>query len=245
MILSDFKINSLSNVELEFTGMDSLENCLDKNHFKNYPYKVSYKYNSRGFRDDEWPENLEDCIWCFGDSFTKGLGQNYKNTWPKVLQLQLDIRTICMSMDGASNEWLSRKIVELVKTLKPKAIIVQWSFVNRRERILNTSESAFDEDRRIWFNENSTSEEDILNTVDCITRACTVCEESGITLIHSFIPDFIKISYYRIFFDKFKKMNKPYISLTKIDKARDFFHYDIKTVNQFVKNILTSGYLNI
>ena len=62
-ILSDFIIPQLSGLTLDTTGLDTFKNALDKNHFNNYPYSISYKYNVRGYRDDEWPENLSDCIW--------------------------------------------------------------------------------------------------------------------------------------------------------------------------------------
>ena len=38
-------------------GMDCLELAMDKEHFLNYPKEITYRYNSRGFRDNEWPED--------------------------------------------------------------------------------------------------------------------------------------------------------------------------------------------
>ena len=71
---------------IDNTGLDTYESCFDKEHFKNYSKKISYEYNSKGFRDVEWPTDLSDCIWCIGDSFTEGLGQPFEETWPQVLQ---------------------------------------------------------------------------------------------------------------------------------------------------------------
>ena len=80
------KIVSRIDLYSNTTGMDSPELCLDKEHYSNYKKKVEYQYNSRGFRDHEWPEDLSDVIWCVGDSFTEGLGQPFGETWPCLLQ---------------------------------------------------------------------------------------------------------------------------------------------------------------
>jgi hypothetical protein len=245
MILPNFKFDSLCNKETEFTGLDKIEKCLDTAHFKKYPYKISYKYNSRGFRDEEWPEDLENCVWCFGDSYTKGVGQSYEHTWPKLLQNQTGHRTICVSMDGASNNWISRKIVELVNTIKPKTVIVQWSFINRREQVLIAGELATDENRKIWFKQDSTEEEDIQNTLECIERATQACEFTKTKLIHSFIPEFIKSENIDTFFFNFSKSGKSWILLSKKDLARDGFHYDIVTAKEFVDKLISHGNLTL
>jgi hypothetical protein len=247
MILPDFKIDSLCSSVSEFSGMDSLEKCLNKTHFRNYPYEISYKFNSRGFRDEEWPDDLENCVWCFGDSFTKGLGQRYEHTWPKVLQTQIGCRTICVTMNGASNEWISRKIVEVANTIKPKTIIVQWSYTNRRERVLSPGEIDSDENRRIWINidKNSTDEDDVQNTLECIERAEQACEVNETKLVHSFIPEFIKPQYTNTFFFNFNKSGKLWVPLLRKDRARDGHHYDLVTAKTFVDNLILHGNLTV
>ena len=74
MILPDFTISSKINQNWAYSGMDSPDLCLDSKHFKSYPYSVSYQYNSRGYRDHEWPDDLQNAVWCIGDSFTVGIG---------------------------------------------------------------------------------------------------------------------------------------------------------------------------
>ena len=73
MILPDLILTSRQNQVWAESGIDSLKNCVNKQHFKSYPHPVEYQYNSRGFRDDTWPSNLEESIWCIGDSFTVGI----------------------------------------------------------------------------------------------------------------------------------------------------------------------------
>jgi len=145
MILPDFILPSRVNQCWAESGLDSFEYCVDKKHFKSYPHPIEYSYNSRGYRDDEWPidlTKLQNSIWCIGDSFTVGLGSPPKHTWPRVLQQRTGQRVINVSLDGASNNWIARKAVEVLRHIKPKIIILHWSYTHRREytvqEIVNT-----------------------------------------------------------------------------------------------------------
>ena len=99
-----------------------------------YPWPVNYQYNSRGFRDREWPDHLDDPIWCLGDSFTEGVGVPYMHTWPRVIEQVSDYATINISLDGASNDWIARRAIEILTIVQPRIMVIHWSFFNRRER---------------------------------------------------------------------------------------------------------------
>jgi hypothetical protein len=103
---------------------------------KKYPWPVSYQFNSRGYRDTEWPSPTElvDCLWCIGDSATLGVGAPVEHCWPKVLEKLLDQRTINVSMLSASNDFVARKTLELLTELQPRVIICNWTFLSRRDR---------------------------------------------------------------------------------------------------------------
>lgn len=136
MILPDFIIPSRVNQHWQDSGIDSLEYCLDKKHFQSYPYDIEYVYNNRGYRDSNWPntiQELRESIWCVGDSFTVGIGSPREHTWPHLLSIETKIRTINVSMDGASNNWISRKALRIIKEINPKHMIIQWSYIPRRE----------------------------------------------------------------------------------------------------------------
>lgn len=136
MILPDFVVPSRINQRWDYSGLDSEEHCRDLKHFKSYPYVVEYKYNERGFRDQPWPDSLNElkkCIWCVGDSFTVGLGSPWEHTWPWLLQQRTQIRTINVSLDGASNNWIARKSIKILQEIVPKILVIQWSYINRRE----------------------------------------------------------------------------------------------------------------
>ena len=123
MILPKLVIPSRINQHWIESGMDSYDLCVDKKHFKKYPHTVKYYYNSRGFRDREWPNSVDDCIWCVGDSFTVGLGVPHEHSWSYILGERLNKRTINVSMDGASNTWIRRQAVQILE-LQPKLLIL-------------------------------------------------------------------------------------------------------------------------
>ena len=153
MILPDIILHSRVNRRWTESGLDSLAQCANKQHFHNFSqhHDVNYVYNSRGFRDDEWPttiKELKKCIWCFGDSFTVGLGSALSNTWVNILQQQSGIRCINISMDGASNKWISRKIQDVICIIDPTNIVVQWSYFHRDEM---PNANLSDEDRRLYL----------------------------------------------------------------------------------------------
>jgi hypothetical protein len=136
VILPDFVLPGRVNQCWQYSGMDSIEHCIDKNYFKQYPHPITYNYNSRGFRDQEWPNNLEElkqATWCVGDSFTVGLGSPVTHTWPYMLQQTLQKKTINVSMDGASNNWIARKVLKILTQIQPELIVIHWSYLHRRE----------------------------------------------------------------------------------------------------------------
>jgi hypothetical protein len=167
MILQDLVLQSKVNLQCRFSGIDSLEKCLNKNYFLSYPHKVDYAYNSRGFRDSEWPESLDElknAIWCVGDSFTVGLGSPYEFTWPQVLSAATGRRCINISMDGASNTWISRRAQQIVKEVAPTHMVVLWSYFHRREH----PDAGLPDDRRIVHSTKSSSyNDDFADFVNC------------------------------------------------------------------------------
>jgi hypothetical protein len=169
MILPNLLLHSRINQNWQFSGMDHINQCFDKNHFLSYPYSITYKYNSRGFRDHEWPDTMQDlrnAIWCIGDSFTVGLGSPLEHTWAVRLSKITDRRIINVSMDGASNEWIARIAENIVQVVDPAQLVIMWSYTHRRESIKT---SLSDEFRRI-YSSNCTDHEDWENFVDCKKR---------------------------------------------------------------------------
>jgi len=152
MILPDFVLLSRAGLDEKFTGLDSEEFCVNPTQFAQYPHPVIYNYNSRGFRDLEWPDNLTDAVWCFGDSFTVGLGSPHSHTWPAVLQRKMHTRCINISLDGGSNQWIARKIVSLSRALMPRCVVVHWSYIHRRESSQSALTKTLDSHWREFYN---------------------------------------------------------------------------------------------
>jgi hypothetical protein len=139
MILPDLCLPARANQCWPYSGIDTPERCPNRKHFESYSHTVQYQYNSRGFRDDEWPQDLCSAVWCVGDSFTLGIGSARQHTWPYVLQQATDTRTVNVSMDGASNNWIARQAWHILKSIQPKALVIHWSYLHRREGLTGLS----------------------------------------------------------------------------------------------------------
>jgi hypothetical protein len=140
--------------------MDSPQHCLDRHHFDSYLSPIEYVYNSRGFRDREWPDSIDqlsDAVWCIGDSFTAGIGSPVEHTWPFLLSQRLDRQTINVSMDGASNAWIERYATQIQQQVKPKNMVIMWSYLHRRE---NSRIQLSSEQQRLHF-ERTSNKQDI------------------------------------------------------------------------------------
>lgn len=168
-----------------YSGIDSLEHCADKKHFLSYPCHIEYVFNSRGFRDHEWPDSmqeLETSIWCIGDSFTVGVGQPFNHIWPTVLSKATDRRTINVSMDGASNDWIYRRCLDIMRCVSPTHIVVMWSSTQRRE----SDRTDLDDEQRRLFASADSHVQDYMHWVNLANQL----HQSHSKIIQTTIPDF-------------------------------------------------------
>lgn len=290
MILPDFILPSRVNQCWKFSGIDSVERCLDINHFKSYPHQVVYQYNSRGFRDSEWPDSmpqLQQAIWCIGDSFTVGIGSALEHTWPFLLKRHVNSSLINVSMDGASNQWIARKASAVIESITPKAVVIHWSYTHRREKdqepLLDAKYKKFynavrdptwpdsaryadfymlpqkiqkelvylfrmhefvtvsDEERVKHHSQDLVSESDTQFVIDCIDRVQHKAQQHKVNLIHSFIPEFAQPDQIPKIEQHVKDSGARFLpTVEKLDLARDGHHYDIRTANCFVQQLIQS-----
>ena len=190
MILPDLKLPSNKDQRRKYSGIDSLDWCLNREHFQNYPYPIEYVYNSRGFRDAEWPtslKELQEAVWCVGDSFTVGIGQPLEHIWPNVLAQRINTRTINVSMNGASNSWICRRALDIASTINPKVIVIMWSYVHRQE---SCNDGLDDEERRIYTS-NQSHHEDIIQWLMLVDRVRNISSQ----VVQLSIPEFIPIDF--------------------------------------------------
>ena len=186
MILTNLVLTSRINQNYTTSGIDSLDNCFNKQHFLDYPHAVEYHYNSRGFRDSEWPDSVEElknAIWCVGDSFTVGIGSPYEFTWPQVLAKATGRRCINVSMDGASNTWISRRAQQIIKEVSPKQMVVLWSYIHRRE---SPNIDLPDEARRLQSEKSNSELDDLNNFINCYTNLKNCA--TGTSIFNGIIP---------------------------------------------------------
>jgi hypothetical protein len=222
---------SFQNNEHKESGIDSLARCVDKNWFKNFPHEVSYCYNSRGFRDLEWPTQLKQAIWCVGDSFTVGLGSPFDHTWPQVLRQRSQRDVINISLDGASNAWIARKCQTILTQVNPDVIVVMWSYFHRRE-LANTAAS--DVDRRQWFDHAATHEDNLQDFLSCLQSTLDCAAGQSSKLIHFLIPNASPIKNFAL-----PPVDNFMGEVQQLDWARDHHHFDLLTSQSVCDQIIS------
>ena len=232
----EFILTTTANGFETTCGIDSLDHCWDPIYFKTYKKNILYVYNSLGYRDEEWPDDLTNRVWCVGDSFTVGLGQPHEETWPKLVEKQIGNRIINVSMNGASNDWISRRVQSIIDNFSPKAILIQWSYCHRREHADTTMH---DEDRKIHFiapqgGRESFADPQELDKLNCIENICKITHPAHVEIIHSFIPRFALASDAAFIYTELSKNKIKYFSeQPQIDRARDGHHYDVETAQNY------------
>lgn len=212
-----------ANNTLDSIGFDSLEKCVDKKLWLSH-LPITYNFNSLGYRDSDW--NTTD-YWVIGDSFSMGLGQPYEETWPRLLELKLNVKINKVCCNGAGNDWIDTAY-QLVKQRNPKKVFVMWSFVYRQmskdsdilllsgyeklTKIKNFSlvEKHIAERWQLIFNKYA--QEDIL---------------------FSFVPDWNQLLDIRN-----AELDSRAVKYQIMDRARDGFHFGPKTSDLIAENFI-------
>jgi hypothetical protein len=184
---------------------------------------IEYQFNSLGYRTHEKFTGKE--ILAVGDSFTVGLGINYEHTWPYQLEQKLNYPVANFSLNGASNDWIARKLEQLLSVFDPPAVIVHYTFSHRRER----PQTDWYDDERTECEPFYSDQENFNNWV----KNCQHIISHGIPVVHSFIPNWHPVQL------DLQKYCSPIIPLIQIDYGRDQFHYGRKTCDKFT-NLLVS-----
>lgn len=211
------KIARNQKITLNELGLDSLTYCKNKDHFLNYKKKITYKFNEYGYRDNEWPSDLSDVIWCVGDSATVGIGQPFEETWPQMLEKKTGKRCINLGEIGCSNDTISLRIQEICKSYTPKLIVVMWSYLNRRR--IDGENVQFDK-------KDFGNSRDLKNFI----KNYKLCANVQTDIIHSFIPDvFNEKNLKSIQYILQHEGIEDIISFPQLDYARDHHHFGIKT----------------
>jgi hypothetical protein len=210
-------VPELANRQFDYTGIDSLNRCLDPELFTQWPHTIDYRYNSRGFRDQEWPQDLASAIWCLGDSFTVGLGSCFAHTWPQVLGQHSQRRVITVAMDGASNEWIARTACDAYDLAEPSDIVIMWSYLHRRE---HPDTDLSDLDRR-QHHVKSTDIQDFENFISCRKKVRAHCANSRV--IESIIPNFSNNSFTDVAWEKIRDPSWPIVLPSSLTECQNLY----------------------
>ena len=127
-----FNFNSVylpfANQTLEWFNTDSKE-LYDKNLINNYNKlkqfdwinkRIEYKFNSLGFRSDEF---VESSIMFLGCSFTFGVGIPLEETWTNIVSKHVNLPAINLGQAGGSPDTAFRLALGYVEKFKPNIIV--------------------------------------------------------------------------------------------------------------------------
>jgi hypothetical protein len=240
-ILPLFELPEFANYQGKYCYPDTPTHCVDKEYFNSYPYRVFYSFNSRGYRGDKWPADIEELkksIWCIGDSGTTGLGAPIEHSWPYILSQMTGKPCINISLKGASNFWIARQVEYLLDNLPVENIVVSWTFLHRRELPETDVNGKVPDSERLSIYPCLDYKENIKVTLDLISNINTKKQNENI--VHTFVPEYLDEENKRIFPVYFKTaVKQDFIKIKQIDLARDSRHWDVKTSTGFCEDIIS------
>jgi hypothetical protein len=200
----------------------------DLTEYHNYPFNIHYKFNSRGFRDKEWPADVNNKVWCVGDSATCGTGVALEHMYSNLLKDAINCSKIL-----ADNEWIRDVALSILSNTKPKLVTIQWSFFHRnylgpekrgylpgsygealRGQIFKIANPLIDQ--------NKFDADYLYKTIMKVEKA-----KSSTHVIHMLTPSFHDAYG---FLDRVEKSVENVVHIDWIDDARDkTFHYGVKS----------------
>jgi hypothetical protein len=202
-----------SNLHTDSLGLDSLKHCFNQKDFKLHD-PVIYKFNEIGFRTHSVKKFDSNAILVLGDSFTLGLGINTEYRYSDILEQRLSHQVLNFSLNGASNDWIFRKLQQLLTIFNPRAIIVHYTFSHRRER----PEIHWHDDERTECKPFYSPEENFDNWFNNFKSISRIA--NNFKLLHSFITN-----WHDQDLDYSEFGPNVVAPFNQSDWARDHFHY--------------------
>lgn len=210
----NLEIGGYVGLQTDSYGMDSIGLCRDKKLFQNYPHTVTYHFNELGYRERPVNEFSRNSVICIGDSFTVGLGLPFELTYPQQLQKIINYPVLNFGLNGASNDWIARKLKTILSHFTPPVIVVHYTFSHRREL---DNHSWFDDERTLCdvnMSDNAAFE-DYENWRLCYNFVNSL----NVPVVHSFIPRWHNPD----------TVPSECIVPFQLDLSRDGFHYGENT----------------
>lgn len=102
--------------------------------WSHYDSKIEYKFNSLGYRTKEIVDLDNDFLLTFGCSYTEGVGLNENQIWNSLISqhLNLDLYNHAKQATGIDVQCYNALFWNMSNLPKPKLVIVQWPFKNRK-----------------------------------------------------------------------------------------------------------------
>jgi hypothetical protein len=212
-----------SKERFEKNTKDNFE-LLNKNNWFNKT--ISYKFNSNGFRSDEF-DSSSDSILFLGCSLTFGTGLCIEDTYNYLIAKSLNLKFFNLGLGGSSNDTAFRLGYHYIPLLKPKVVVLASPEITRLE-LCNNGEifyyrpqlTNYQMDRfyKKWISDDTNS---LLN-----------CQKNSLAIEGLCLKLGIKFHYF----------NAPDLFLHKDivheDYARDLIHPGVKTHHSVYKKIM-------
>ena len=253
---------------LDYIGTDDPENPYtiktfnyDMKPFYEYPHEVKYVFNSRGYRDEEWPDDdkLQDAIWCLGDSSCMGSAIPYELSWSRLLQKETGVRCINIAHPGNGYDENVNQAIRIFKELEPKVLIISWTWIHRnvehedrrrRAGIHNIGAQALNVLKKMFvsIDMDSPDVQDIKYCLDLVNKL--EANKGKTQLIHVFLDPFsLRHDIYKMYIKRVTKLPITYTMFKLRDVGRDqYFHYGIEThreITDALKKLFYEKNINI
>ena len=195
------------------------------NQFNWVDKSFTYKFNSHGFRCDEF--TTDPTIMFLGCSHTCGIGLPVETIWPELVAKHLNMRCANLGIGGSSNDTAFRLCHHWIDVIQPKIVIFLQPLKNRLELVNHTesnnlsilwsdkSSDRFHNFLKDWSIDDNNSH---LNSLKNKLAIESICASKKIKLIVQDTDEFVRC---------------------RIDLARDLMHYGVDTHKKFTDRLLT------
>lgn len=121
-----------ANKELRWCGGDTEKNYKKQGNHSYKPGDFTYKFNSLGYRCPEFEVSGPKLL-SIGCSTIFGTGLPQEELQCEIVAQKLGATNLNLGMPGASNDYISRMLHIAVPALNPDYVIVNFTYVSRRE----------------------------------------------------------------------------------------------------------------
>jgi len=202
---------------------ENLKNYISKLRLQKFNWidsTFTYKFNSHGFRCDEFTE--DPGVMFLGCSHTCGIGLPIENTWAYLVSQQLNLKMINLGIGGSGLDTAFRLANHYIPQLKPKVLIHLQSHQARFSLVTKNTIYEFlpsiypKEFEKFYFEWINYKENLILHELKHNLAIETLCNKNNIKYLTFPLENFITLDY-----------------------ARDLSHLGILSQQLFAKRVLT------